>query len=238
MQVTEKLTRRLRDLARRHLLTYNTLRYRLEFPRIADAFRMIGRQGTVLDGGAGGGQMLTLVYQNGFCEKGIGLEYDEKLLKIMLQNHSDIPALSGMLASLLDIPLEDGTVDCAMTTQVLEHIENHERAAAELGRVVKKGGHLIISLPHPPEPFPTIGHLREGYTESEVVALFPEPGFRLIHTGYSVTRPSVDRATWAQKLPFRGMFIPLAWADLETGLTEEERKAQLPYAITCLFQKI
>ena len=49
-----------------------------------------------------------------------------------------------------------------MTTQVHEHIEDHERSAAELGRVVKTGGHLIVSVPHPPEPFSSSGQVREG----------------------------------------------------------------------------
>ncbi len=238
MSSTDRLKKRLRNLARRHLLTFNTLRYRLEFPRIADAFRMIGRQGIVLDGGAGGGQMLTLVHQEGFCEKGIGLEFDEKLYKILRENHSDIPSLSGILGSLLEIPMEDGSVDCAMTTQVLEHIEDHETAVSELGRIVKQGGHLIISVPHPPEPFHTPGHLREGYTEADLITLLPPENYELLYTGYSMTRPSVDRTMKLMKLPFRGFFVPVAIADRETMLTDEERKVQLPYGITCLFKKL
>lgn len=228
----------LRRWARRNLLTYNTIRYRVEFPRLLDAFRLIGKQGTVFDGGAGGGQMLRMVYENGCCTRGIGFEYDPALFEILRNNHRDLPGFEARQGSLLDIPYPDGHVDCAMTTQVLEHIEDHAKAASELARIVKPGGHIIVSGPHPPEPFHTPGHVREGYKEKDLVALFPPPGFELLHTGFSMTRPTMERAMRSAKLPLGGRFMPVAWADRETMLTDTERKEQLPYAITCLFRKL
>jgi SAM-dependent methyltransferase len=227
-----------RAWARENLLTFNTIRYRVEFPRICDAFKMIGKQSIVFDGGAGGGQMLRKVYEAGYCDQGIAYEYDPALYKILCANHRDLPNFSAKQGSLLDIPYENESVDCAMTTQVLEHIEDHERAARELGRIVKRGGYIIVSVPHPPEPFHTPGHLREGYTEEDLKALFSSPEFELLLTGYSMTRPTMERAMFSSRLPLKGRFMPVAWADLETGLTNEQRKKQLPYAITCLFRRI
>jgi len=227
----------LRSWAREHLLTANTIRYRVEFPRIREAFEMIGRQGIVFDGGAGGGQMLRKVYEHGFCERGIALEYDPELYKILLDNHADLPNFTSQQGSLLDVPYPDAAVDCAMSTQVLEHIEDHKKAASELGRIVKPGGHLIISVPHPPEPFHTDGHVREGYTEADLCQLFPEPNYTLLYTGYSMTRPTMMRVVASSRLPLRGRFMPVAWGDRETMLSNEQRMAQLPYGITCLFRK-
>lgn len=227
----------LRHWCRKNLLTTNTIRYRVEYARIADAFRLIGPQGRVFDGGAGGGQMLRMVFEDGFCKSAAALEYDPELFAILKQNHAGLPDFEAVQGSLLDIPFPDASMDCAMTTQVLEHIDDHEKAAAELGRIVKPGGHLIISVPHPPEPFHTPGHVREGYTEADLVALFPAPEYELLLTGYSLTRPTIDRVMKARKLPFGGRFMPVAWADAETHLTNQQRKAELPYAITCLFQK-
>ena len=227
----------LRNWARHNLLTYNTIRYRVEFPRLLDAFRIIGKQDTVFDGGAGGGQMLRMVYENGCCERAIGFEYDPALFEILIRNHRTLPNFEARQGSLLDIPYPDEHVDCAMTTQVLEHIEDHEKAATELARIVKRGGHIIVSVPHPPEPFHTPGHIREGYTEQDLVSLFPPEGFDLLSTGYSMTRPTMERVMLAVGLPLRGCYIPVAWADRETKLTDAERKEQLPYAITCLFRK-
>ena len=228
----------LRHWCRKNLLTINTIRYRVEYARIADAFRQIGPQQRVFDGGAGGGQMLRMVFEDGFCKSAAALEYDPELFEILKSNHAGLPNFEAVQGSLLDIPFPDASMDCAMTTQVLEHIEDHETAAAELGRIVKPGGHLIVSVPHPPEPFHTPGHVREGYTEADLKNLFPHPHYELLLTGYSLTRPTIDRVMHARKLPLRGRYMPVSWADMETRLTNEERKKQLPYAITCLFRKI
>jgi SAM-dependent methyltransferase len=209
----------------------------VEFPRIRDAFEQIGSQNVVFDGGAGGGQMLRKVYEAGYCERGIAYEYDSDLLKILMSNHRDLPNFSARQGSLLEIPYEDESMDCAMTTQVLEHIEDHQTAAKELGRIVKRCGHIIVSVPHPPEPFHTPGHLREGYTEADLEALFPSPAFTRLTTGYSMTRPTMERAMFSARLPFKGRFMPVSWADQETMLSNDERKALLPYGITCLFRK-
>jgi len=233
-----KILNRCRGWARTHLLTFNTIRYRVEFPRILDALKIIGRQDRLFDGGAGGGQMMLQAYEAGFCVQGTGMEYDPNLYQILLGTFSDTPALTPEQGSLLEVPHPDESFDCAMTTQVLEHIDDHERAAAELARIVKKGGHLIVSVPHPPEPFPNVGHVREGYSEDDLRRLFPAPAFDLLYTGYSLIRPTVKRAMFAEKLPFGGRFMPVSWADRETMLTDEERRQQTPYAITCLFRKI
>jgi SAM-dependent methyltransferase len=231
------IKKRCRSWARSHLLTFNTIRYRVEFPRILEAFKQIGKQNRVFDGGAGGGQMLRQVYESGYCHSGVGLEFDPNLYQILVSNFADISALTCQRGSLTEVPHPDESFDCAMTTQVLEHIVDHEKAASELARIVKKGGHLIVSVPHPPEPFPNVGHVREGYTEADLVALFPNPDFELLHTGYSLTRPTVKRVIFSEKLPLGGKFMPVAWADRETKLTDAERKAQTPFAITCLFRK-
>lgn len=235
MNKLNKLKEKCRNWARRNILTYNTIRYRVEFPRIVEAFKLIGKQGTVADGGAGAGQMLRKVFEAGLCSSGIGLEPEPDLLKLMEDNFADTPELTCHKASLLDVPLADESVDCAMTTQVLEHIVEHEQAAAELGRIVRHGGHLIVSVPHPPEPFHSSGHVREGYTEQDLVGLFPSPAYELLYTGYSMTRPTMDTMVRLAKLPF---YVPVAWADKETMLTPEERKNALPYGITCLFKKL
>lgn len=227
----------IRSFCRKHLYSPNTIRYRVEFPRVLDAFRQIGNQGTVFDGGAGSGQMLRLLHEAGLCKKGIGFEYDPDLYALMVENYRRVPALSHLEGSLLEIPLDDGSVDASMSTQVLEHIEDHHRAAAELARIVKPGGHIVISVPHPPEPYHTPGHIREGYTEDSLKELFPSPRFQHLSTGYSLTRETLNRAIRFQKFPFQGAFLPVGWADCETSLTPAQRQERLPYAITCLFRK-
>ena len=132
----------LRKLARSFLYTQNTVRYRVEFARLAEAFRLIGRQGSVLDGGAGSGEMLRKAHAAGFCLEGHALEPEH--FAILQQNYRNISGLRCTQGGLLAIPFAAESFDCAMSTQVLEHIEDHEKAASELARVVKPGDHLTL----------------------------------------------------------------------------------------------
>lgn len=54
-------------------------------------------------------------------------------------------------ADLTDIPLRDGAVDGVISSHVLEHIPDDERAMAELARVVRPGGWAIILVPFDPK---------------------------------------------------------------------------------------
>ncbi len=47
------------------------------------------------------------------------------------------------------VPLEAETVDLAVSRFSLHHLENIEDGYLELARILKKGGHAVISLPHP-----------------------------------------------------------------------------------------
>jgi ubiquinone/menaquinone biosynthesis C-methylase UbiE len=52
----------------------------------------------------------------------------------------------------LDAPLDwlsDATYDVALLALVLHHIDNRRAALAELHRVLKPGGHLVLSTTHP-----------------------------------------------------------------------------------------
>lgn len=44
--------------------------------------------------------------------------------------------------------LPDGTYDTVMCLEVLEHLPNPERALAEIARVLKPGGTLVLTVPH------------------------------------------------------------------------------------------
>ena len=54
----------------------------------------------------------------------------------------------------LDLP--DASFDVVLCTQVLEHVRHPQRALAEIARVLKPGGHLLLTThgvyPHHPDP--------------------------------------------------------------------------------------
>ena len=45
------------------------------------------------------------------------------------------------------LPMGDGCVDTTLSLGVLEHVPDYERYVSEVGRVLKEGGHLVMSIP-------------------------------------------------------------------------------------------
>ena len=45
------------------------------------------------------------------------------------------------------LPFSDGAFDAAVALDVLEHLDDDRAAAAELGRVVRPGGFLVVFVP-------------------------------------------------------------------------------------------
>jgi ubiquinone/menaquinone biosynthesis C-methylase UbiE len=219
------------------MYTHNTIRYRLEWPRIREALCQGGPLRTLFDGGAGSGEFSRRALHEGLCEEVIALEASNDNFACLEGNLGRSSKAKLLKASLLDIPLPDGCVDGLMCTQVLEHITEHERAAAELSRVLRPGGVGIITVPHPPEPFPNEGHVREGYTEGDLSALFAPHGWEPLRTDYFLTRGTTDRMLRASALPAGGRFLPVAWADGESHLDADQRRASDPFGILMLFRK-
>ena len=227
----------IRPLLRRFCYTANTIRYRVEWPRLHEAFVKLPVARTLFDGGAGSGEFLRRALSEGFAENVIALEYDAVNFTRLQENLGRDPRARLIRGSLLEIPLDDESVDMVMSTQVIEHIQDHEKAAAELCRILKPGGYALITVPHPPEPFPNDDHCREGYTAEDLTALFAPHGLTALHTDYFLTRATTGRMLRAWKLPLRGFFLPVASVDAETHLSAEDRRSGTPFGILMLFLK-
>lgn len=227
----------LRSILRSVCYTPNTIRYRVEWPRIAEAWSKIGGVQTLFDGGAGSGEFARRALQGGLCREVIALEYDARnfgRLRHNLGRHSRANLLRG---SVLEIPLPDHSVDLVMSTQVIEHIADHARAAAEFDRILRPGGHAIITTPHPPEPFPNDDHVREGYTQAALAGLFAPLGWMPLWTDWFLTRETTRRMILAARLPLGGAFLPVAWVDREKNLSQSLRAGRQPFGILMLFHK-
>lgn len=227
----------LRSLYRRLFYTANTIRYRVEWPRIEEAFRKVGKFDTLFDGGAGSGEFPRRVLKAGLCQRVIALEYDAQNFTTLEANLGQQANTQLIRGSLLVVPVPDASVDAVLCTQVIEHITDHALAAAELARVLKPGGHAVITVPRPPEPFNTDDHKREGYTEEELAALFAPYGLEPLWEDWFLTSATTKRMLRAWKHPFKGRLTPVAWVDQETHLSREERRADLPYGLLMLFRK-
>jgi len=132
-----------------------------------------------------------------------------------------------------DLPFPDHAFDAVTLFDVLEHIPDDAAAAREALRVLRPGGHVLVSTPHvrwrypyfralrpicPPERelWERWGHVRRGYALSELEALvggpaeasaaFITPATELGHDlAFSRLRPRLRRAACAA-------VSPLTWA--------------------------
>ncbi|NET34311.1 MAG: class I SAM-dependent methyltransferase [Cyanothece sp. SIO1E1] len=76
------------------------------------------------------------------------------------------------------LPLQDETMDCALCTSVLEHLEEPQEALIECRRVLKEGGVALYSIPF-------MWHLHEEprdfyrYSKYGIQYLFDKTGFQI-----------------------------------------------------------
>lgn len=227
----------LRNQLKQVLYTQNTIRYRIEYRLLKKCLEPYAPFDCLFDGGAAAGEMDRLLLRDGIAKQVVTLEYDPNLVTKLQANLGGDSRVTIMQGSLTDVKLPDHSVDVAISTQVLEHIEDHQQAANELARIVKPGGLILISVPHPPERMPNPGHLREGYTEDELKALLPTPNYEHLHTDYFMTLATQRRMIAADEMPFHGLYMPLSWVDREANMTTEQRRQSDPFGILALFRK-
>jgi SAM-dependent methyltransferase len=78
------------------------------------------------------------------------------------------------------LPLGDASVDLVMSTDVWEHVEDHETVASESFRVLRPGGRLLVAVPAGMDMWSghdvALGHVRR-YERQELVDLVERHGF-------------------------------------------------------------
>lgn len=122
----------------------------------------------VLDAGAGEGK-----YRNHFSRQrytGVDLGVGDTRW-----NYSRLD----VLADLLALPFPEGSFDAAINIVTLEHVREPKRALAEIGRVLKPGGRLLIAVPHQWEVHQA-PHDYYRYTRYGIAYLLEEAGLQPI----------------------------------------------------------
>ena len=114
--------------------------------RLARTVELIGSgSGDVLDAGMGAGRLCEALTRNGW--KVSGIDASEAMVELARQR---VPTASDRLVQgvLEKMPFGDAQFDVAVATGVLEFSEL-DSALAELSRVVKAGGMVLVSYPNP-----------------------------------------------------------------------------------------
>jgi len=100
----------------------------------------------VLDAGCGSGKFSAAIARLG-AAKVIGMDIGEKGLDFAREQARKVPygdRLDYRLGSLLDIPLDDASVDIVWSNGVIHHTLGYERCIEEFARVTRPGGHLFL----------------------------------------------------------------------------------------------
>ncbi len=102
------------------------------------------------------------------------LKFEKYLtLDINSKNNPDI------IGSVLDIPLNENSVDSIISTQVLEHVKNPQKAISEFYRVIKKGGFCLLTAPQWSELHEESNDYQR-FTKFGLEELFKNAGFKII----------------------------------------------------------
>ena len=83
------------------------------------------------------------------------------------------------------LPIDDGTLDVAVVALVLHHVPEPTRALAEMHRVLKCGGRVLIvdMLPHDRIEYQQqMGHVWLGFSEKTMKKYLDAAGFERIAT--------------------------------------------------------
>ena len=78
------------------------------------------------------------------------------------------PIQDAIICDLVDVPKESGSYDAILCNAVLEHVQFPDRVVAELRRLVKPGGYLVLCIPflQPYHPKPDYRrYTKEGMLE-------------------------------------------------------------------------
>jgi len=114
----------------------------------------VGAGTKVIDVGCGAGRHSFEAYRRGadviaFDQNAADLNDVDEMLQAM-KDQGEVPASArgeAVKGDALDLPYADGTFDCVIASEILEHLPEDDRAIAELVRVLKPGGALAITVP-------------------------------------------------------------------------------------------
>jgi SAM-dependent methyltransferase len=141
----------------------------------------------IMDIGCSSGAMLKLLLREFRDTSILGADYVRGPLDVLAGRLSGVPLLQFDLTAC---PLPDGSLDGIVLLNVLEHIEEDDAALAQIARILKPGGIVIIEVPAGPNLYDIydrqlLHHRR--YRMQELIEKVSRQGLRVLmrsHLGF------------------------------------------------------
>jgi SAM-dependent methyltransferase len=110
----------------------------------------------------------------------IGSDFIAEPLVELARRQPSVPLLR---FDLLECPLPSASVDAVVLLNVLEHIERHDEAVAQVARILRPGGVAVIEVPAGPQLFDVydkyLRHFRR-YSRRDLRTLLTAAGLRVV----------------------------------------------------------
>lgn len=138
---------------------------------------LLDEQWTVGDLGCGTGELAASLAP--FVARVIGVDASKPMLaaaRRRLEEAANVELRAGDLEAL---PIADGELDAAVLFLVLHHVVEPARALAEVARVLKPGGRVLVvdMLPHEHEEYrQRMGHVWQGFSAEAIGGWMDEAG--------------------------------------------------------------
>jgi SAM-dependent methyltransferase len=176
--------------------------------------------GRALDAACGTGRHARHLAERG--HEVVGIDVTPEMLR---RAEANVPQASFLVADLGQLPMEDEQFDLVVCALALAHLERPMAAIAELARVLRLGGRLVISVLHP-----FLAHLgwhalfEDGRGQRRFVREHPHPhadylaAFRSLRLGVRDCREPALRAEQLGAMRRASRHIPDATIEAYAGL--------------------
>lgn len=117
----------------------------------------------ILDIGCGEG-FYSMIFDQLYNCKVTAVDYDNHIMSMAQDWLKDSKKVHFEIGDITKLNFPDNSFDKIVCTEVLEHINDHEKAVSELFRVLKPGGVMAITVPNKNYPFlwDPFNKIREG----------------------------------------------------------------------------
>ena len=133
------------------------------------------------DLGCGTGQVSAAVAP--YVDRVIAVDESAAMLQAARKRLSGLDNIELRRGELEALPIDDGRLDAATLMLVLHHVPEPERALADVARVLKPGGRVLIvdMVPHDREQYrQQMGHVWLGFSDDHVRRMLSDAGFGAI----------------------------------------------------------